>query len=109
MKIVVLDGRTLAAEGNSWAVLQQLGEVEVHDHSTLEEVASRSNAAAILVTNKAPVPADVIERALALRFIAVSATGHDCVDEKGDTPWGHRGRTYSHGYMRALVQGVNAM
>lgn len=27
---------------------------------------------------------------------------------EGDTPWGHRGRTYSHGYMRALVQAVNA-
>src|SRR5262245_16255076 len=23
---------------------------------------------------------------------------------EGDTPWGHRGRTFSHGYMRALVQ-----
>jgi len=28
---------------------------------------------------------------------------------EGDTRWGHRGRTFSHGYMRALVQGVNAM
>lgn len=28
---------------------------------------------------------------------------------EGDTPWGHRGRTFSLGYMRALVQAVNAM
>ena len=28
---------------------------------------------------------------------------------EGDTRWGHRGRTFSHGYMRALVQAVNAM
>jgi mannonate dehydratase len=28
---------------------------------------------------------------------------------EGDTGWGHRGRTFSHGYMRALVQAVNAM
>jgi mannonate dehydratase len=28
---------------------------------------------------------------------------------EGDTPWGHRGRTFSHGYMRGLVQAVNAM
>jgi mannonate dehydratase len=27
---------------------------------------------------------------------------------EGDTPWGHRGRTYSHGYMRGLVQAANA-
>ena len=28
---------------------------------------------------------------------------------EGDSGWGHRGRTFSHGYMRALVQAVNAM
>ncbi len=28
---------------------------------------------------------------------------------EGDTPWGHRGRTFSHGYMRALVRAVNAI
>ena len=28
---------------------------------------------------------------------------------EGDTRWGHRGRTFSHGYMRALVQAVNAL
>ncbi len=28
---------------------------------------------------------------------------------EGDTPWGHRGRTFSHGYMRCLIQAVNAL
>ncbi|MHC4797296.1 MAG: mannonate dehydratase [Planctomycetota bacterium] len=28
---------------------------------------------------------------------------------EGDTDWGHIGRTFSHGYMRALVQAVNKM
>jgi len=28
---------------------------------------------------------------------------------EGDTPWGHIGRTFSHGYMRGLVHAVNAM
>jgi mannonate dehydratase len=28
---------------------------------------------------------------------------------EGDTAWGHRGRTFSHGYLRALVQAVNAL
>lgn len=27
---------------------------------------------------------------------------------EGDTPWGHLGRTFSHGYMRGLVDAVNA-
>ncbi len=28
---------------------------------------------------------------------------------EGDTPWGHIGRTFSHGYMRGLVQAVNRL
>jgi len=28
---------------------------------------------------------------------------------QGDTPWGHMGRSFSHGYIRALVQALNGM
>jgi glycerate dehydrogenase len=80
MKIVVLDGRTLNADGNSWTALHELGEVEIHDRSSGDEVMLRSREAAVLITNKAPVSAAVIEQAPLLRFIAVSATGFDCVD-----------------------------
>ena len=72
MKIVVLDGHTLAADGNSWAALWQLGEVEVHDRSTADEVHERARLAAILITNKASVPAAVIDQVPPLRLIAVS-------------------------------------
>lgn len=80
MKIVVLDGCTLAADGGSWDDLRPLGEVEVYDRSTATEVAERSRGAAVLITNKARVPAEVIDACPELRLIAVSATGHDCVD-----------------------------
>jgi glycerate dehydrogenase len=80
MKIVVLDGYTLAADGNSWDALLPLGRVELHDRSSSDEVAERARSAAILITNKARVPAAVIDDSPALRFIAVSATGFDCVD-----------------------------
>jgi glycerate dehydrogenase len=80
MRIVVLDGFTLAADGNSWAGLELLGEVVIHDRSTPEEVRVRSRGAAVLITNKAPLRADVIEDNPDLRLIAVSATGYDCVD-----------------------------
>src|SRR5579872_3370455 len=79
MKIVVLDGYTLAADGNSWDALRPLGEVEVHDRSSPDEVAERARGAAVLITNKARIPAAVIDASPALRFIAVSATGFDCV------------------------------
>jgi glycerate dehydrogenase len=80
MRIVVLDGHTLAADGNSWDALHALGEVEIHDRSSPDEVAKRARGAAVLVTNKARVPDWVIDASPALRFIAVSATGFDCVD-----------------------------
>jgi glycerate dehydrogenase len=80
MKIVVLDGCTLAADGNSWDALLALGEVEVHERSAPHEVAERAADADVLVTNKARVPARVIDTSPSLRFIAVSATGFDCVD-----------------------------
>jgi glycerate dehydrogenase len=80
MKIVVLDGHTLAADGNSWAALDALGEVEVFERSSPDQVPARARDAAVLVTNKARVGADAIGGAAGLRFIAVSATGFDCVD-----------------------------
>src|SRR5262245_25464617 len=80
MKIVVLDGQPLAADGLSWDALARLGDVAVYDRSSDAEVAARARGAAVLVTNKAPVPAAVIEQSPELRFIAVTATGFDCVD-----------------------------
>jgi glycerate dehydrogenase len=80
MKIVILDGHTLAADGNSWSALDSIGEVEYHDRSSPAEVVERSCQAGVLVTNKAPARVDAIEQAADLRLVAVSATGHDCVD-----------------------------
>jgi glycerate dehydrogenase len=80
MKIVVVDGRTLAADGNSWAGLEPLGEVEIFDRSSPAEVVDRARSADVLVTNKAIVSAAAIAQAERLRFIAVSASGYDCVD-----------------------------
>jgi len=78
--IVVLDGHTLALDGNSWDGLSALGAVELYDHSSPAEVPARARSATVLVTNKAPVSAATIEQAPDLRLIAVTATGYDCVD-----------------------------
>ena len=80
MKIVILDGHTLGADGNSWSALDSLGTVEVYPRSTEAKVAVRARDAAILITNKAPVRAAVFEQAPQLRLVAVTATGFDCVD-----------------------------
>jgi glycerate dehydrogenase len=80
MKIVVLDSCTLSAETESWAALKAFGEVEVHDRSSTEEIGPRARAATVLIANKADLPAEVLEQAPALRLIAVTGTGYDCVD-----------------------------
>jgi glycerate dehydrogenase len=80
MKIVVLDGHPLSEGGITWSALAALGSVEVYDHSTTDEIRLRSRGANVLITNKAPITADVMEQSPALRLIAVSATGFDCVD-----------------------------
>lgn len=80
MKIVVLDGQTMGMSVGAWDALRQLGELEVYDLSTPDEVMARARTAEILLTNKASVPAEVIDNAPGLRFIAVMATGFDPVD-----------------------------
>jgi glycerate dehydrogenase len=80
MKIVVLDGYTLNPGDLSWAALEQLGDVTLHDRTPPEQVASRCADADIVITNKALLPRDVLAALPKLRFIAVTATGFNIVD-----------------------------
>ena len=80
MKIVVLDGRTLAPEREAWSGLDRFGELVYHDVSMPDEVAARAAGATILATNKTPLGQDLLDSLPELRFITVLATGFDCVD-----------------------------
>src|SRR5262245_5335536 len=80
MKIVVLDGQTTGLGADAWDGLRQLGDLELYDRSSPEEVAARARSAGVLITNKAPVTAETIGQAPVLRFIALLATGFDPVD-----------------------------
>jgi glycerate dehydrogenase len=80
MKIVVLDGRPLSAERSGWSGLDQFGELELYQSSSADEVRSRASGAEILITNKAPIQASLIDESGSLRFVSVTATGFDCVD-----------------------------
>jgi glycerate dehydrogenase len=79
-KVTVLDAHPLTDDDKPWAALKQFGELAVYPHSSAEEIAARARDAAILITNKAPVSADVIALSPQLRFIALTATGFDVVD-----------------------------
>jgi glycerate dehydrogenase len=80
MKIVVLDGRPMSSDRAAWSGLERLGELVLYEASSAEEVEPRSKGAEILVTNKAPIRAPLIDESPALRFITLTATGFDCVD-----------------------------
>jgi glycerate dehydrogenase len=93
MEIVVLDGYTLNPGDLSWDEIDKLGELTVYDRTPPHQIVERASKAEIMLTNKAPITADTLEKLANLRFIAVMATGYDIVDI---TAAAHRGITVSN-------------
>ena len=79
-RIVILDGVTLNPGDNPWTAIKQLGDVTLHAASEADEIVNRLKEADVAITNKARLTSEIIEQLPNLKFIAVSATGHDCVD-----------------------------
>ena len=79
-RIVILDGATLNPGDNPWTAIEDLGEVVLHAASEPDEIADRLKDADIAVTNKVRLTAEIIGQLPALKLIAVTATGYDCVD-----------------------------
>jgi len=79
-KILVIDGYTVHPGDNSWAPLQRLGELQVHDRTEPDDIPKLAANAEILITNKCPISAGAIDQLPALKFIAVTATGYNIVD-----------------------------
>jgi glycerate dehydrogenase len=80
MRIVILDGSTLNPGDNPWTPLEALGQVVVHDRTPAESIVARSSGADVLVINKVRLTDEAIGALPELKFIAVTATGYDCVD-----------------------------
>ncbi len=80
MKIVVLDGYTLNPGDLTWKDLEALGECTIYDRSAPEDTLKRADGAAIVLTNKTMLSADIIDRLDDLRYIGVLATGYNVVD-----------------------------
>jgi glycerate dehydrogenase len=80
MKIVVLDGYCLNPGDVSWDALRKFGDVQVYDRTPAAEAEARAQGAAIVLTNKTPLPAEVLARLPDLRYIGVLATGYNVVD-----------------------------
>lgn len=79
LRVVFLDRDTISPQ----TILRPLSfphELTVHARTRREEVAARIAAADIVITNKAPLPAEALAQAPNLKMIAVAATGTDIVD-----------------------------
>ena len=79
-QIVILDGATLNPGDNPWTEIEALGEVEVFADSTPEQTAERLAGATIAITNKVFLGRELLQCLPDLKFVAVTATGYDCVD-----------------------------
>ena len=80
MKTVILDGYTLNPGDLSWDKLKELGDVVIYDRTPVELTAERIGDAEIVLTNKAPVSKETIEKCSKLKYIGVLATGYNIVD-----------------------------
>jgi glycerate dehydrogenase len=80
MKIVVLDGYCLNPGDLSWDALRALGDLDVYDRTPAADAEGRTRGAAIVLTNKTPLPGDVLARLPELKYIGVLATGYNIVD-----------------------------
>jgi glycerate dehydrogenase len=80
MKIVILDGYTANPGDLSWDGLKGLGELEVYDRTTPEQLLERAKDAEILLTNKVIIDAKAMAALPSLQYIGVLATGYNVVD-----------------------------
>ena len=79
-RLVVLDGHALNPGDLDWSPLAACGELKVHDRTPPDLVMARAAGAAVVLTNKTPLPRAVIDALPDLRAIAVLATGWNVVD-----------------------------
>jgi glycerate dehydrogenase len=82
MRIVITDGYTLNPGDLSWDAFKELGRIDHYDRTAPALIADRCKNAEIIITNKTPVDAAVIEMAANLKIIAVTATGYNIIDIK---------------------------
>ena len=88
MQIVILDGYTANPGDLSWQEIEALGPCTVFDNTETPAVLSRIGDAEIVLTNKTPLPADLLARLPHLKLISVLGTGFNVVDVAAATARG---------------------
>ena len=80
MRIIITDGYTLNPGDLSWKAFDELGDVVYYDRTDPVDVAERCRNANVIITNKTPLTAEVIDASKDLKLIAVTATGYNIID-----------------------------
>ncbi len=80
MKIVVLDGNAVNPGDLSWDALNQFGSVSVYVRTAYHDASARIGDAEIILTNKTPITAELLDSCPSVRLICVLATGYNVVD-----------------------------
>lgn len=88
MKITVCDGFAMNPGDLSWGELEKLGNLEVFEKTSKEELVERLRESDIAVVNKVVLDRDILEKLPNLKMISVTATGYnnidlDCATEQG--------------------------
>ncbi len=79
-KIIVLDGAVENPGDLSWEPLAALGELTVYDYTAPEDVIARIGDAALILTNKTVITAEIMASCPNLKYIGVLATGYNVID-----------------------------
>lgn len=80
MKIVILDGHAVNPGDLSWDCFAPFGSVVAHKRTPSDRVAEYIDDAEIVLTNKTPITAQLLEQCPSIRLICVLATGYNVVD-----------------------------
>lgn len=78
MDIVILDRATLGETNIN--NIKKLGKVKVYETTPKEEIVNRSKDASIIITNKAILTRDILEKLPKLKLICIAATGTNNID-----------------------------
>ncbi len=80
MKIVVLDGHSVNPGDLNWECLEKFGSVTVYPRTSAENTVAHIGDSDIVLVNKAPITARVLDACPNVRLICVLATGYNVVD-----------------------------
>lgn len=80
MKIAILESRYVNPGDLSWEPIQQFGDVRIFQRTKPEEAAAQIGDAEIILINKTPITAELLDACPNVKLVCVQATGYNVVD-----------------------------